>query len=98
MIPPISDIVQLGVAGMAILAMVALTMFFIRHLKRDADGTLKVLLAQSQKREEALAYSLEKSREDRLRLETIIEQNTEAWREALNGFTRFATIVEMRHG
>lgn len=98
MIPPVSDIVQLGAAGMAILALVIIAIIALRFTRRESDAALKVMLVQSHKREEALAFSLEKSREDRMRLETIIEQNTEAWREALKAITRFATIVEMRHG
>lgn len=93
---PIGDLVQLGVAGMAILALVLVTMFVVRSARRENDGSLKALLAQSHKREEALAYSLEMSREDRKRLEGVIEQNTEGWRDFMKVLIRVSALVEAR--
>ncbi|HZU53213.1 MAG TPA: hypothetical protein VFF77_04930 [Holophagaceae bacterium] len=83
---------------MAIFALLAVIVFVFRSSASHRNYTfaLNALVKESQAREQALLYSLEKSREDRIRLESILAQNTEAWRDSLQALARVAAIVEAR--
>ncbi|HEU4951527.1 MAG TPA: hypothetical protein VFT46_06230 [Holophagaceae bacterium] len=96
MIPTVSDLVQLGVAGMAIFALVAVVLFMLKTRDRESDKALRALIAQGHAREQALAHALEKSREDRIRLEQILERNTDVIQEDIKLTTRVLTLLELR--
>lgn len=97
--PPASDLAQLGVAGMAIFALISVVVFALRaaHSHAKYSQALEGLVRESMGREKALQFSLEKSREDRIRLEGILSQNTEAWRDSMQALARVAALVEVRH-
>ena len=96
MIPTPSELVQLGVAGMAIFAMVIVVVFMVRHRDRDTRVAMQSLLLQGHEREKALSFTLEKSREDRIRLEGILERNTSVIEKNTELNARLVTMIDFR--